>query len=58
MERDFLECGGGVLHCTPLFWGLVLGGAKYVPPPHAPLHVHECPGARAFGTGGSKGLRH
>ena len=32
-----------------LFQGLVLGEAKYVPPPHAPLHVHERPGARAFG---------
>ena len=26
-----------------LFQGLVLGEAKYVPPPHAPLHVHERP---------------
>ena len=25
---------------------------------HAPLHVHERPGARAFGTGGSQSLRH
>ena len=41
-----------------LFQGLVLGEAKYVPPPHAPLHVHERPRARAFGTGGSQGLRH
>ena len=37
---------------------LVLGEAEYVPPPHAPLHVHERPRARAFGTGGSQGLRH
>ena len=38
-----------------LFQGLVFVEAKYVPPPHAPLHVHvaERPGARAFGTGGS-----
>ena len=41
-----------------LFQGLVLGEAKYVPPPHAPLHVHERPGARSFGTGGSQGLKH
>ena len=41
-----------------LFSGLVLGEAKYVPPPHAPVHVHERPGPRAFGTGGSQGLRH
>ena len=41
-----------------LFQGLVLAEAKYVPVPHAPLHVHERPGARAFGTGGSQGLRH
>ena len=32
-----------------LVQGLVLGEAKYVPPPHAPLHDHERPGARAFG---------
>ena len=31
-----------------LFQGLVLGEAKYGPPPHAPLHVHERHGARAF----------
>ena len=40
------------------FQGLVLGEAKYVPPQHAPWHVHERPGARAFGTGGSQGLGH
>ena len=39
-----------------LVQGLILGEAKYVPPPHAPLHVHERPGARAFGTRGSQGL--
>ena len=41
-----------------LFQGLVFGEAKYVPPPHAPLHVHERPRARAFGIGGSQRLRH
>ena len=39
---------------TKLFQGLVLGEAKFVPPPHAPLHVHERPEQGLLGLQAAK----